>query len=49
MYMALPWSRSRRVMWALLGVEHRLEAIALLRPLWNALSWRVCFIAHRPA
>lgn len=49
MYMSLPWSRSRRVMRALLGLERRLDAVAPLRPLWRALAWRVCFTAHRPA
>ncbi len=49
MYMALPWSRSRGAMRALLAVERRLGGVAPLRPLWNALSWRVCFIATRPA
>ena len=49
MYMALPWSRSRRVMRALLGLERRLGTVAPLRPLWDALAWRVCFSARRPA
>ena len=48
MYMGLPWSRSRRIMRALLGVERRLDAVAPLRPLWDALAWRVCFTARRP-
>ncbi len=49
MYMALPWSRSRGVMRALLRVERGLAAVAPLRPLWDALAWRVCFTARRPA
>ncbi len=49
MYMALPWSRSRRTMRALLWAERRLDGVSALRPLWNALSWRVAFTARRPA
>jgi SAM-dependent methyltransferase len=49
MYMPLPWSRSRRVMRALLWLERRLERLAVLRPLWSALAWRVLFSARRPA
>jgi SAM-dependent methyltransferase len=48
MYMELPWSRSRRVMRALIALERRLELLALLRPFWAALSWRVLFTAQRP-
>ena len=48
MYMGLPWSRSRRIMRALLALERRLGAVAPLRPLWDALAWRVCFTARRP-
>jgi SAM-dependent methyltransferase len=48
MYMALPWSRSRRVMRALVAVERRLAGVASLRPVWDALAWRVCFSARRP-
>lgn len=49
MYMALPWSRSRRVMRALIGLERRLDEVVSLRPLWKALAWRVLFTARRPA
>jgi SAM-dependent methyltransferase len=48
MYMGLPWSRSRRAMRWLLGLERRLGTVAPLRPLWDALAWRVCFSARRP-
>ncbi len=48
MYMAFPWSRSRRVMRALIGLEGRLDRLAFLRPVWNALAWRVLFSARRP-
>lgn len=48
MYMALPWSGSRRLMRALLRVEHGLERLAPLRGLWRALAWRVLFTARRP-
>ncbi|MDX2169356.1 MAG: class I SAM-dependent methyltransferase [Deltaproteobacteria bacterium] len=48
MYMALPWSGSRRVMRALLGLERGLDRVAVLRPLWNACAWRVLFGATRP-
>jgi SAM-dependent methyltransferase len=48
MYMELPWSRSRRAMRALIGLERRLERLEVLRPLWRALSWRVLFTAQRP-
>jgi len=49
MYMALPWSGSRRLMRALLGAEHALERLWPLRPLWDALAWRLLFSARRPA
>jgi SAM-dependent methyltransferase len=48
MYMALPWSRSRRLMQGLLGVERALTRVAPLRPLWDALAWRVLFTARAP-
>lgn len=48
MYMQLPWSRSRRTMRALIGLESRLDRLTFLRPVWNALSWRVLFTARRP-
>ena len=49
MYMALPWSGSRRVLGALIGLEARLERVVWLRSVCNALSWRVLFTARRPA
>ena len=48
MYMALPWSRSRRAMRALIGLESGLDRLTFLRPIWDALSWRVLFTARRP-
>jgi SAM-dependent methyltransferase len=48
MYMELPWSRSRRAMRALIGLERRLDRLTFLRPVWDALSWRVLFSAQRP-
>jgi SAM-dependent methyltransferase len=48
MYMALPWSRSRRIMQALLVLERQLTRLAPLRPVWNGLAWRVLFSAARP-
>lgn len=48
MYMALPWSGSRRIMGALISVEDRLARAAWLRPAWNALAWRVLFSARKP-
>ena len=48
MYMQLPWSRSRRTMRALIGLESRLDRLTFLRPVWDALSWRVLFTARRP-
>jgi SAM-dependent methyltransferase len=48
MYMALPWSRSRRIMSALLRLERGLERLVPLRGLWSALAWRVLFTARRP-
>ena len=48
MYMELPWSRSRRAMRALIGLETRLDRLAFLRPVWDALAWRVLFTARRP-
>lgn len=47
MYMALPWSRSRRVMRGLIAIEGALERLAFLAPLWNALSWRALITAER--
>jgi ubiquinone/menaquinone biosynthesis C-methylase UbiE len=49
MYMALPWSRSRRTMRALIGLERCLDRVAFLKPVWNALAWRVLFTARRPS
>lgn len=46
MYMALPWSRSRAVMGALLRLEHLLWRARPLRPLWSALAWRRLFTAQ---
>lgn len=48
MYMAFPWSRSRLVMRALIGLESRLERVGFLRRVWSALAWRVLFTARRP-
>jgi SAM-dependent methyltransferase len=48
MYMELPWSRSQRAMRALISLERRLDRLSVLRPLWDALSWRVLFTARRP-
>jgi SAM-dependent methyltransferase len=48
MYMELPWSRSRRAIRALIGLECRLDRLTFLRPIWRALSWRVLFTAQRP-
>ena len=48
MYMELPWSRSRRAMGALIELETRLDRLTFLRPVWDALSWRVLFTARRP-
>jgi len=48
MYMELPWSRSRRAMRTLIGLERRLDRLSVLRPLWDALSWRVLVTARRP-
>jgi ubiquinone/menaquinone biosynthesis C-methylase UbiE len=48
MYMALPWSRSRRLMKGLIALERLLERVGFLAPLWRALSWRVLFTARRP-
>jgi SAM-dependent methyltransferase len=47
MYMGLPWSRSPRVMGALVALEERLARVRPLRPLWQALAWRVLFSARR--
>jgi SAM-dependent methyltransferase len=48
MYLDLPWSRSRGVMRALIGLERGLDRLTFMRPLWRALSWRVLFSARRP-
>jgi SAM-dependent methyltransferase len=48
MYMQLPWSRSRRAMRVLIGLESGLDRLTFLRPVWDALSWRVLFSARRP-
>lgn len=49
MYMALPWSGSRRLMRALLGIEDALRRLRPLRPVWDVLAWRMLFSARRPA
>jgi SAM-dependent methyltransferase len=48
MYIELPWSRSRGLMRVLAAIEHGLERIAPLRPLFDLLSWRLLVIAARP-
>jgi SAM-dependent methyltransferase len=47
MYMALPWSRSRRLMSALLALEDRWERSGVLERLRHFLAWRVRFSARR--
>ena len=47
MYMALPWSRSARMMGALVALEERLMRVSALRPLLQAFAWRVLFSARR--
>jgi SAM-dependent methyltransferase len=46
-YMALPWSRSRAVMRALIAVESRLERVRALRGVRDAVAWSVVFTARR--
>jgi SAM-dependent methyltransferase len=47
MYTGLPWSRSRRVMRALLQLETGLGRLRLLSPMWDALAWRILISARR--
>ena len=49
MYLGLPWSRSRRIMNALIAIESRLERVTMLEPLRRALAWRILFSAQRPS
>jgi len=48
MYVAFPWSRSRRAMRALIRLEDGLARLAVMRPVWGALAWRVLFTARKP-
>jgi SAM-dependent methyltransferase len=47
MYTRLPWSRSRRVMRALIELETGLGRLRLLRPMCDALAWRILISARR--
>ena len=49
MYMALPWSEWRGLFQALWAIESGLVRFALLRPLFDLVSWRLLVVAEKPA